>query len=174
MTQEQHAATVEAEDEYQDSPVIKALRKQIRDLTKERDARPDRDTLEAELRPSWERDKAIEAELMGFGHPKAILDIVKDQLGESEVNRESVAKALEVIGYTVELTASADEAPVSDAGSVPDEMSNLAQVTSLSRQVQSAASGATSDDLSKRIAGAKSREELVAIMDEAGAVTDQV
>lgn len=164
LTLDNPGNTVDTQDEGVDSPVIKALRSQIKDLERELKARPDRDTLAAELRTQLDRDNEIIAQLKAHGHPAGILDVVKSKLGDGEVTSEGVASALTGIGYQLDGAGTVQDSGVQDN---PD-LSDLAKVTSLSREVSSAASGATPDSIMDKISSAQSPEELAAVMGEAG------
>lgn len=161
MTQDNdNSAAVTQDESNSDSPVIQQLRQQVKQLTDQVKAQPDRAAIEAEIRSELKRNQAIEIELTNLGHPAGMTGTVAGQLGESEVSRETVADALRAIGYTIQ-----DE---SDGGSGDDgdavDQGDLATVTDLSRQVSSAASGTQTPSVEQQIAGAKSREELAAIM----------
>lgn len=165
MTQDNYTDTASAADESnEDSPVIQSLRQQVKDLQKQVKSAPDRDSLEAEIREQLTRDSAIQTQLGKFGHPAGILDVVKGKLGENEVTEDTVAEALTAIGYTVD---KADGAPET-AKEPGDSRTDLANVTDLSRSVQSAAgSGAPASELS-RVQNAQTPEELAAIAAEGG------
>lgn len=164
MTLEGHAETVDAEGtSVDDSPVIKALRKQIKDLESQVKSVPTRESIEAEVRESMARDAAISTQLIGLGHPAGMLDAVKGRLGDAEVSRDSVAEALRGIGYQVEDA----DATAGTTGEAPEAGSALRDVTALSAKVRSAATGETSDPL-KDIGATESRAELIALMEQQG------
>ncbi len=165
MTQDNDTNTVDVQDTDQDdNSLIRGLRSEIKGLQKELKARPDRDTLAAELKDQLSRDTAIETQLISFGHPAGILDTVKGKLGDVEVTAEAVAEALRGIGYQVDVDdATSDQEEVTEP-----EVTDLAKVTNLSAQVQSAAKGIDSRNVGVRIAQADSPEEVTEIMDEAG------
>jgi hypothetical protein len=164
LTQDSNIDTTEAVDESSESAVIRALRKQIKDIEAELKGRPDRPTLEAEIRESLKRDNAIEGVLTTLGHPAGILDVVKAKLGDAEVTRDSVADALRGIGYQVEV----DDAPAGEGHEPSESESDLAKVASLSAQVRSAAQGVAPVTDIQRINQAQSQAELNAIMAELG------
>jgi hypothetical protein len=166
LTQDNHTEGVEPQDTGggEDSAIIKALRKQVKDQKAELESRPDRETLIAELRNELVRDGAIEEELTFFGHPKGILDTVKGKLGDAEVTRESVAEALKGIGYQVEEA----DASAGDGTEQSAQASDLAKVSTLSSRVRSAAQGEPSDAAMQRINKADTPAELAAIMAELG------
>lgn len=165
MTQEGYTDTTDAtEESMDDSPIIKALRKQIRDLEKAVNAAPTRESIEAEVRGELARQAAISAQLIELGHPAGMWEAVKGRLGESEVTRDSVAEALRGIGYQVEVV----EAPEESGGEASVNVSDLAKVTSLSAQVRSAAQGVDPGDVMRKINQATSPEDLQAILVEAG------
>ena len=171
MTQDNETDAVDVQEtDQEDNSLIRDLRAQIKDLAKELKAKPDRDTLAAELKDQLSRDMAIETQLIGFGHPAGILDIVKGKLGDAEVTAEAVAEALTGIGYKVDVEdATSEHEEVTEP-----EVTDLAKVTDLSAQVQSAAKGLDSRDVSGRINQADSQEELTEIMKEAGLYADLV
>lgn len=171
MTQEASTETTEATDEANDNELIRSLRAQLKEKEKELKARPDRETLAAELRTELERDNAITAELGRLGHPAGILDAVKGRLEEdAEVSRETVAQALQGIGYQVEVEDAAEQSEGKEPSS---QESELAGVANLSAQVRSAASGEVdpSAALSKKINAATTQQELEQAMREAGLAT---
>lgn len=166
MTLDNNTEGADAQDgSMEDSPVIKALRKQIRDLENANKSAPTRESIEAEIRTELERESAISSQLIELGHPAGMSAFLKGKL-EGDVTRESVVAALEGIGYKVEVP---DAAEGSD-GAAAAGQSDLARVASLSAQVASAASGASSDDIMQRINQAQTPAELQAIMAEAGAL----
>ena len=170
MTQDNDTDTVDVQDTDQDSSVIQTLRKELKEAKAELKATPDRETLVAELKEQLSRDTAIETQLIGFGHPKGMLDTVKAKLGDAEVTAEAVTEALTSIGYKVDVEdATSDHEEVTDS-----EDTDLAKVTSLSAEVQSAAKDLDSRDLTSRINQAESQEELTAIMKEADLYADLV
>jgi len=164
LTQDNTTDAVDVQDTDQDNSLIRSLRSDIKDLQKELKARPDRETLAAELKDQLTRDSAIETQLIGFGHPAGILDTVKGMLGDAEVTAEAVAGALASIGYKVDVDdATSDQEEVTEP-----EVTDLAKVTALSAQVQSAAKGKDSRNVEARIAQTETPEEVTAIMKEAG------
>jgi hypothetical protein len=167
LTQEQHTEEMDTTDEStEDSPVIKALRKQVADLTKAAKSAPSRDSVEAEIREELARESAISEQLVALGHPAGMSAILKGTLGDAEVTRESVAEALQGIGYQVEVDETAEQ---SDDPESSSQAADLAKVTGLSAQVRSAANGLDPNaSLSKDIAGAKTPAELNAVMEKAG------
>jgi len=170
LTQDNETEVVDVQETDQDSSVIQGLRSQIKTLEKDLKARPDRDTLAAELKEQLSRDTAIETQLIGFGHPAGILDIVKGKLGDAEVTADAVAEALTSIGYKVDVEdATSDHEEVTEP-----EVTDLAKVTDLSAQVQSAAKGLDSRDIAARINQAESQDELTEIMKEADLYADLV
>lgn len=163
MTTDNHTDTTDSSDE---SAVIKALRSQIKDLEKDIKARPDRETVEADIRSQLERESAIAEQLVTLGHPKGMSAIVAGKLGEGEITPEGVATALTTLGYEVKLE---DTSEKSDDSSTPDEASQaLADVASLSSQVSSAAQNAPTDDTARLIAEAPDREALAQVMADKG------
>jgi len=162
LTQDNDTDTADAGEVGEDSPVMKAMRSQIKELERALKAAPDRESLAAELRAELARDSAIESELIRFGHPKGILEVVKGKLGDAEVSSEGVAEALKGIGYEVDVDGAAS--PSDDQS---ESQSDLARVASLSAEVQSAASGGVPDILTQ-INQADSREALRKIAADGG------
>jgi hypothetical protein len=154
-----------------DSPVIKALRKQISDLTSELKSAPTRELVEAEVRTELERESAISEHLVALGHPTGMSAVLKGKLGDAEVTKETVITALQGIGYEVDVT---DASPESDNEDSAQQASELAKVQGLSAKVQAATQGNTTDDLTQRINQTDSREELRQLMDEEGLSTSVV
>lgn len=170
MTQDNDTDITDVQEESQDSSVIQGLRSQIKTLEKDLKARPDRETLAAELKEQLSRDTAIETQLIGFDHPAGILDVVKGKLGDADVTRETVAEALTSIGYKVDVDdATSDHEEVTDS-----QDTDLAKVANLSATVQSAVQGTDSRDLTSRIESADTAEELTKIMKEADLYADLV
>jgi hypothetical protein len=151
----------------EESPVIRGLRTQIRDLEASLKSRPEREQVAAEVRSQLEREQAIAEQLIALGHPKGMLDTVASKVGEGEVNRDSVAQALTSIGYN--LVPENDAANDSKVEAKATDNSALAEVSTLSAQISAAAQGEPADSTMAKIAGAKSNAELAAIMAEAGA-----
>ena len=152
-----------------ESSVIKTLREENRKLAKELKAAPDRETIVAEIKDGLTRDLAIEAQLISFGHPAGILEVVKGKLGDADVSPETVTKALESVGYKVDVEDATSDNDSEDSES--EANADLVKVTSLSAEVQSAAKGKTTVDVTTRIAQAKNQDEINKIMAEAGLLT---
>ena len=171
MTQEQHTDVVDTTDESDESSVLNAVRKELRDVQKELKARPDRDSMRAELETELADDNAIEALLTGFGHPKGILDTVKGKLGDAERTKETVGKALQDIGYKVEITDVSSESEQDSQEST--ENTELATVTGLSARVQSAVQGDTTADVKTQLGEAETDDQVKAIMAEAGLLAEE-
>ena len=169
MTLENNTDGTDAVDESADSPVMKALRQQIKDLKDLVKAAPTRESIEAEIRAGLARESAISEQLIALGHPAGMSVVLNGKLGEAEVTRESVASALQSIGYKVEVDDAAQ-----DEGNEPTvNQSDLANVSSLSAQVRSAA-GPDHSDLATKIANAQSQQEVAALMGEAGLIVSTV
>lgn len=167
MTQDNLTNGTDTPDEsVDDSPVIKALRKQVADLNKALKDTPSREDIEADIRTQLERESAISAQLVALGHPAGMAAFLKGQLGDAEVTLESVTAALEGIGYQVAVPGESSDTEGTTTPQVPD----LARVSSLSASVQAAAKGDSSGSLTEKIAAAQSREEVTALMAEAGLV----
>lgn len=168
MTQDQHTDVVDTTDEEQESSVLNSVRKELREALKELKARPDRDELAVELKAELADNTAIEDLLIGFGHPKGILDTVKGKLGDAETTKETVAKALQDIGYKVEITDVSSEEDSQES----TENADLATVTSLSEKVQSATQGDTTANVEAQIGEAETQDQVDAIMKKAGLLTE--
>ena len=164
MTLDNHTDPTDPVDptDPEESGVFKALRQQVKDQKKELDAAPDRTELEVEIRATLKHESAIEAELIGLGHPIGIRELVDEKLGENEVTKETVTEALIAIGYKVDETDGATEESNKDT-----TKSGLAEVSNLSSAVQSAAQNKPSDDLAEKIASANTPEALAKVMAEA-------
>lgn len=171
MTQDNDTAGVNTPDEStDDSGVMKALRKQIKDLENQLKSAPSRESVEAEIRTELERVSAISEQLIALGHPAGMANILKGTLGDADVTLDSVAQALQSIGYSVEVS---DGTSKSGADEPSEEASNLARVTNLSAQVQSAAQGGNPDDVLQKIRSAETPGELAAIMAERDLLVSQ-
>lgn len=164
MTVDNHTDTDDTVDQsIDDSPIIKALRSQIRDLEKAVKSAPTRESIEAELRNELVREKAITEQLIALGHPAGMWTTVNGRLGEADVTADAVAEALRGIGYQVEIGG----APEGNGEQPAAVNSQLAQVANLSAQV-STASASTPASFLDRINSAKDSAELNAIMAESG------
>lgn len=144
-----------------ESPVMKGLRSQIRDLERELKARPAREEVEAELRAQLKREEAAAAQLIEQGHPAGLARFMLSEIGDAEVTPETVSGFLQGLGF--------DAKPVSADGAPASQDQQLAEVTSLASRVSAAASGAPADSVMDRINAARSPEEVAAIMREIGA-----
>jgi hypothetical protein len=164
LTLESNTDGNEAVDESMDSPVIKALRKQVADLTKLVNNAPTRESIEAEVRGELARQSAISEQLIALGHPAGLSEFLNGKLGDADISRESVVSALQSIGFQVE----ASDAPAGEGHEPSESTSDLAKVTGLSAQVRSAAQGVAPVTDIQRINQAQSQEELTAIMAELG------
>lgn len=165
MTQDNSTEASEATGESgsdENSPIIRELRQQIKEMQRELKAVPNRTELEAELRAQVRRESAIEAELVHFGHPAGIRSVVEDKLGDAEVTRESVAAALKAVGYEVTADDSDSDGPSVEANSA------LEGVTQLSSQVQSAAQKKGTEDFYDGLNKTDTPAELAAYMREKG------
>lgn len=171
MTNEQQTETTNAEGESgsEDSPVFRELRKKFEETQKENKALTEKlANQEAEIRATLERDNAISSELGRLGYPSGILDVVKDKLGESEVNTQSVVEALKGIGFEVSETDPTSEDTQEEA--VSEQHANLANVTGLSAQVADAAKGRTQVDVSQ----AETPEQIVEMMQKQGLLQSHI
>ena len=156
----------DADETSEDSPVIKALRSQIKDLKKELGARPARDEVEAEVRTKLNRESAIAALLIERGQPAGLAEFALTKIGDAEVTAEAVSGFLQGLGVTVE--------PVSaEAEDQPSQSQQLADVTSLASRVSAAAQGASADSVMERMGKTQSKAEIEALMAEIGAVQSQ-
>ena len=168
MTQEQHTDDTDVSDESSESSVLNGVRKELREAQRQLKAIPDRDSMRAELKAELALDSKVETLLTGFGHPKGILDVVKGKLGEKEASRETVAEALASIGYEVDVEGATSESE----GVESDTNADLAKVTKLSAEVQSAAKGGTTVNVLDQINAANTQDEVNAIMAKAGLLED--
>lgn len=171
MTNEQQTETTNAEGESgsEDSPVFRELRKKFEEAQKENKALTEKlANQEAEIRATLERDNAISSELGRLGYPAGILDVVKDKLGESEINTNSVAEALKGIGFEVSETDPTSEDTQEEA--VSKQHTDLADVTGLSAQVADAAKGRTQVDVSQ----AETPEQIVEMMQKQGLLKSHI
>ena len=165
MTQDNYTDATDAVDQsVEDSPVIKALRKQIKDLQAQVNSAPARESIEAEIRSQLARESAISTLLIELGHPAGMSAVVNGKLGDAEASRETVAEALQSLGYQV-VEAEASE----DAGEGPSQqLADLAKVTDLSSQVRAASQGSNLASEVEKIAQAQTPEELVRLAAEGG------
>lgn len=169
MTQDSNTEEGQTTDESNDNELIKSLRDQIKEKDKQLKARPERESLEAEIRAELERKSAISEQLVALGHPKGLSDFLAGKLEEdAEVSRQTVAEALQSIGYQVEVDDAAEQ---SEGHEPSSQESDLARVGDLSSKVQAAASGGVdpSEALSKKLDAATSQADIERIMAEAGA-----
>ena len=146
----------------EDSGVIKALRIQLKELEKDLKSRPAREDLESEIRAQLKRESDAAALLTEQGQPGGLARDLLFEIGDAEITAEAVSGYLQGRGFQV--------APVSSDGQEQTPDQHLAEVTSLASAVTAAASGASADSVSQRIAKAQSPAELEAIMEEIGAV----
>lgn len=169
MTQDNYTDGNDAVDQsMDDSPVMKALRKQIKDLQSQVNAAPTRESIEAEIRAGLARESAISEQLIALGHPAGMSAFLNGQLGEAEVSRESVANALQSIGYQIEVDDAAQEQEVEAQANLSD----LANVSRLSAQMQSITQPGREDNIAK-VNAAQTPEELVELMRQQGLLTSQ-
>jgi hypothetical protein len=167
LTQDNNTDAVDAQEQSQsgeDSPVIKELRKQLKDMQKELKSMPSRSDIEAELRSQLEREQAVESQLVAHNVPTSIRSIVEEKLGDADPTAEAVVEALTALGFSVEDDGGASEDGEADGQAASD----LAAVSDLSAKVRSTAKGGQPESDMDKISRAKSREELQAIASEAG------
>jgi hypothetical protein len=169
LAQDDYTEVAEGQqDESMDSPVMKALRKQIKDLTQLVNNAPTRESIEAEIRAQLDRNSAISEQLIALGHPAGMSEVIRGQLGESDVTLESVASALQTIGYKVEVANGPEgEDTVQDTTS-----SDLANISNLSAQVRSAAGGDVRMDGVSKVNQASTQAELIELMRKDGLLSD--
>jgi hypothetical protein len=170
LAQDDYTEVAEGQqDESMDSPVMKALRKQIKDLTQLVNNAPTRESIEAEIRAQLDRNSAISEQLIALGHPAGMSEVIRGQLGEGEVTLESVASALQTIGYKVEVANGPEgEDTVQDTTSSSD----LANISNLSAQVRSAAGGDVRMDGVSKVNQASTQAELIELMRKDGLLSD--
>jgi hypothetical protein len=152
------------DESVDDSPVIRALRQQIKDLKEQVKNVPSRESIEAEVRTKLERTSALSAQLVALGHPAGLAALLEGQLGEAEVTRESVVQLLEGIGYQVAVDDASSEEGTQPAAGLAD----LAKVSTLSAQVASTVKGGNQASVLQRIAEAQTPAELAAIAAQEG------
>jgi len=144
-----------------DSPVMKALRSQIRDLEKALKDRPAPEEVESKLRNQLKREADAAALLTKQGQPSGLAEFMLSKIGDQEVSEQSVAGFLQGLGF--------DAKPASDDGQeTAPATQQLAEVADLAGRVSAAASNAPVGNLEDRIAKATTRAEIDAIMAEAG------
>lgn len=147
----------------EDSGVIKALRQQIKDLKADLDARPAREDLEVQVRNQLKREQDAAALLIERGQPQGLAEFMLTKIGDAEITAEAVSTFLQGLGIDTEPVSSDEPEAVS-------QHQQLAETVALASRVSAAASGASADEMTARIAQAQSMQELEAIMDEIGAV----
>lgn len=169
MTEEQ----IETEGNEEESPVIRTLRKENRELKKQLAGE---ERLRQEVRAEIERENAAKGYLADLGYPEKLYD--KLDLGEVDLSLDGIADALsEQLGFSVDPSAptqtQTEETPTQAVSEPPKQHQDLQRVADLSSRVRAIADGGSdpSASLSRKIAGAQSEEELVQIMSEAGLAT---
>jgi hypothetical protein len=146
----------------EDSDLVKDLRKQLKDKARELKSAPSRSEIEADIRASVAREKAIESQLTALKLPAGLSETVEGKLGDAEVTREKVVEVLTAIGFTIaESTDGGESQPQQTA-------EDLAAVASLGNQVANAASQPDSDNLTDKVNQAESTAEIAELMREAG------
>lgn len=150
--------------QQEESPVIKDLRKQLKDAQRELKSVPSRSEIEAEVLAAVARTSAIETELVGLNLPKGLSETVEGKLGDADVTREGVVEALTAIGF--EITDSPDGGEESQQ--TEQNVQDLSQVANLGSQVAQAATGQNTDNLTDKINEAETPAQLAEIMREAG------
>jgi hypothetical protein len=157
----------EANETNEDSPVIKALRAQIKDLKKDLDTRPVRDEVELEIRTQLKRESDVAAQLIAQGQPAGLAEFALTKIGDADVTAEAVSAFLQGIGVAAN--------PVSaDADPQPTQSQQLADVSTLAGKVAAASSGATAESVAERLGQTQSMAEVEAIMAEIGAVQSEI
>lgn len=160
LTQE---ATSEETESQEESGVLKALRRQVKDLQRELEARPDRDALLTEIRAEQARVDAISKQVEAMGHPGALSAVLTDRV-EGDVTEETVKSALKELG--LEASPASAETP----SDVDRNAKALAEVSSLSGQLGSAGGGDPPDALSA-INKANTMQDLQRIAEQEGFAT---
>jgi hypothetical protein len=146
-----------------ESPVLKALRRQIKDLEQELKARPAEQEVESRLRAQLKREADAAALLTGLGHSSGLAEFMLQKIGDAEITADAVSGFLQGIGLTADSASSEGEQP-------PSQNQQLADVTTLAGRVSAAASNTPTGDLAARIAAAQTQEQVNALMEEAGLV----
>lgn len=143
-----------------ESPVMKALRRQIKDLEAELRTRPAEDEVESRLRAKLKREADAAALLIEQGHPSGLAEFMLQKIGDTEITTDVVSSFLQGLGL--------DTQPAPAESQEQSQSTPLAEVTALSSQVSAAGAGASANNVMERIAKATSDKELAAIMAEAG------
>lgn len=162
MTDDNTTETTEVAGESkpeEDSDLVKDLRKQIKELSRDLKAQPSRTDIEANIRATVAREKAIESELTSLNLPAGLSEVVEGKLGDADVTAEAVAEALKAIGF--ELTDSTDD-------ETPDVADQVNQVASLGNQIANKAKTDPNAALTEKINAADTMDELAEVMAKAG------
>jgi hypothetical protein len=156
-----------ADEGQEESGVIKTLRARERELEKQLKARPDRATLEAEIRAQLALEEAAGAVLTSLGYPAGLSKAMLEQVGIEEFDPKNAEQAaaqaasfLQSLGFEVTETAETSDDESGDDSSAQ----KLAEVANLGGKVASASKGTTEQSAAAQIAAAKNPEELAAVM----------
>jgi hypothetical protein len=150
-----------------ETPLIKSLRKQLKELQKNT---PSRAQIEAEVRAEIRREQDLADTLIALGHPAAASSWVLPKLGDRPADFDNVSAILADAGYEPGQTAPASSrptAPTQPTPAAPTVDPNLRAVSSLSAQVATVVSGGPKTAM-QRIAEAQTPAELAAIAAEHG------
>lgn len=150
------------EDDPEDSPVIKKLRAELRQKEKALQEKENQ-LAEVETAEQTRRAEAAEKIMDALNLPGLKEDVL--QWVEGPITEKAVAEALKVRSINVPEDFDPDaEQPVDDEDSGAKSASQVGQ------QLAAAAGGADKRDLDQKMAEANSKEELEALMTEAGLI----
>ncbi len=164
MSEAHDTDSTEGLEADQESETFSDLRKKNRSLEKQL-KEANAKVAEAEERESTERAEAAKQTMNALGFP----GLWEDVLGwiEGPITEQSAREALEAKSLTV--NAEGAETQQSE----PDEPTTQSAST-VGQRVADAASGLDQRSVEQRIGQAETTEEVTAIMEELGAVTDQM
>lgn len=146
-----------------ESAVIKTLRRELRDA--KADAKVAQDAV-ASAREQVTRELAIGSLVNQAGYP-GLTEIAVSKV--KDATPEAVSEFLKGLGLEPrDAQASGAEGEGTKQPEEPDQASRVAGVANLGQRVAAAASGKAAGDITARIAGAKSQEELIQIAREGG------
>lgn len=149
------------DDDPDDSPVLKKLRAELRSKEKALNELTNK-LSEVETAEQTRRAEAAEKIMNAFSLPGLKDDVL--QWVEGPITESKVAEALKVRSINVPAEFSEDaEQPV-------DEKPGAPSASQVGQQLAAVAGGADKRDLEQKMADASSKEELEAIMAEAGLI----
>lgn len=167
MTDDNTTETDESQEgtSEEDSPVIKAIRKENRDLKKRLDSQPTEAELLEKARAVVARESAIDKQLIAYKVPTSVRELVEAKLGDAEITPESVKDALVALDFQV---TSQDESGDDSQPNTQQTADDLAAVASLGNQVANAASQPDNDNITDKLNKAETPAEVAQIMRDAG------